>query len=108
MRRWQKITAWSLGGFVALILLVIGALLVVGNTESGRDLIVRMTSRLTEGHVQIAGIHGSFPAALDLDRLHLADDDGIWLYAEHISLRWTPGDLLLRHVKVDTLHVGLT
>ncbi|HEY2403490.1 MAG TPA: hypothetical protein VGI23_24270, partial [Steroidobacteraceae bacterium] len=107
MRRWQKITAWTLGGLLALILLVIGTLLVVGNTDSGRDFIVRMTSRLTKGNVQIAGIHGSFPAALELDRLQLADDDGIWLYAEHISLRWTPSDLLFRHVKVDTLHVGL-
>jgi translocation and assembly module TamB len=107
MRRWQKITAWIAGGLLALILLLIGTLLVVGNTDSGRDFIVRMTSRLTAGKVQIAGIHGSFPASLDLDRLQLADDDGIWLYAEHISLRWTPSDLIFRHVKVDTLHVGL-
>jgi translocation and assembly module TamB len=107
MRRWQKITAWSVGGLLALILLVIGTLLIVGNTDSGRNLIVRMTSRLTNGKVQIAGIHGSFPASLDLDRLQLADDDGIWLYAEAISLRWTPSDLLFRHIKVDTLHVDL-
>ena len=107
MRRWQKITAWSVGGLLALILLLIGALLVVGNTDSGRDFIVRMTSRLTNGNVQIAGIHGTFPASLDLDRLQLADDDGVWLYAEHISLRWTPSDLLFRHIKVDSFHVGL-
>lgn len=107
MRRWQKITAWSIGGLLASILLVLGTLLVVGNTDSGRDFIVRMTSRLTKGNVQIAGIHGSFPASLDLDRLQLADDDGIWLYAEHISLRWTPSTFLFRHIEVNTLHVGL-
>src|ERR1700729_2238219 len=107
MRRGLKITAWTAGAFLALILLLIGVLLIVGNTDSGRDFIVRMTSRLTKGTVQIAGIHGSFPASLDLDRLQLADDDGIWLYAEHISLRWTPSDLLFRHIKVDTLHVAL-
>ena len=100
-------TAWSVGGLLTLILLLIGALLVVGNTDSGRDFIVRMTSRLTKGNVQIAGIHGSFPASLDLDRLQLADDDGIWLFAEHISLRWSPSALLMRHIKVDTLHVAL-
>src|SRR5882757_152984 len=107
MRRWQKITAWSVGGMLTLILLLIGALLVIGNTDSRRDFIVRMTSRLTDGHVQIACIHGSFPASLVVYRLQLADDDGIWLFAEHISLRWTPSDLLFRHIKVDTLHVGL-
>jgi translocation and assembly module TamB len=107
MRRGLKITAWTAGALLALILSLIGALLIVGNTDSGRDFIVRMTSRLTEGNVQIAGIHGSFPAALDLDRLQLADDDGIWLFAEHISLRWTPSALLTRRIEVDTLHVAL-
>ena len=107
MLRGLKITAWTAGALLALILLLIGALLIVGNTDSGRDFIVRMTSRLTKGNVQIAGIHGSFPASLDLDRLQLADDDGIWLFAEHISLRWTPSALLTRHIKVDTLHVAL-
>ena len=57
--------------------------------------------------VQLSGIHGSFPAALDLDRLQLSDDRGVWLYAEHISLRWTPWDLLADHVQIDSLHVGL-
>ena len=51
-------TAWSVGGLLTLILLLIGALLVVGNTDTGRDFVVRMTSRLTKGNVQIAGIHG--------------------------------------------------
>ena len=30
MRRWQKITAWSVGSLLALILLLIGTLLVIG------------------------------------------------------------------------------
>ncbi|MFL6602955.1 MAG: translocation/assembly module TamB domain-containing protein [Steroidobacteraceae bacterium] len=90
---------------VALIVLLLGTLLIVGNTESGRALIVRVTAQLTKGHVKLAGIHGSFPAALDLDRLELSDDAGVWLFAEHIALRWSPSALLTRHVKVDTLHV---
>src|SRR5207248_2555697 len=75
MRRGLKITAWSLAAVAALIVLLFGALLITGNTESGRAFIVRVTARLTNGHVQLAGIHGSFPAALDLDRLQLSDDD---------------------------------
>jgi translocation and assembly module TamB len=106
MRRGLKITAWSVAVLAAVIVLLFGALLIVGNTESGRALIVRVTAQLTKGHVQLAGIHGSFPAALDLDRLELRDDDGVWLFAEHISLRWSPSALLTRHVKVDTLHVA--
>jgi translocation and assembly module TamB len=106
MRRGLKITAWSSAGLLALIMLLVGALLIVGNTESGRALIVRLTSQLTKGHVQLSGIHGTFPAALDLDRLELSDDGGVWLFAEAISLRWSPSALLRRDIKVDSLHVS--
>ena len=106
MRRALKITAWTAASLAALIVLLVVALLIVGNTDSGRALIVRVTAQLTKGHVQLAGIHGSFPAALDLDRLELSDDGGVWLFAEHISLRWSPSALLARHIKVDTLHVA--
>ena len=107
MPRALKISAWILGSLTLLVFMLLGALLVMGNTESGRAFIVRLTSRLTDGHVQLTGIKGSFPAALDLDKLQLSDDQGVWLTAEHISLRWTPRALLWRHVLVDSLHVGL-
>jgi len=106
MPRALKISAWVVGSLLALVALLVIAVLILGNTESGRALVVRMTSRLTDGHVQLAGIHGSFPAALDLDKLQLSDDRGVWLVAERISLRWSPSALLTRHVEVDTLHVG--
>lgn len=105
MRRGLKIAAWSVGGLLALMLLLIAAVLIIGNTDSGRAWITQLTAQLTKGQVQLSGIHGSFPSALDLDRLELRDDKGVWLFAEHISLRWTPSDLLTRHVKVDLLHV---
>jgi len=106
MRQAVKIAAWTVGGLLGVIVLALSALLIIGNTESGRALVVRMTPRLTQGHVQLAGIHGSFPAALDLDRLTLSDAEGVWAFAERISLRWSPTALIVRHVKVDTLHAG--
>ena len=107
MRRPLKISLWVLGSLLGLVLLLLGAVLVIANTDSGRAFIARTTSSLTDGHVQLTGIHGSFPAALDLDRLQLSDDQGVWLFAEHIQLRWSPWPLLARHVRVDSLHVGL-
>ncbi len=107
MRRLLRISAWAVGSVLAQILILWCALLIIGNTESGRAFVVRTTARLTDGHVQLAGINGSFPAALDLDRLQLSDDHGVWLDAEHISLRWSPIGLLGRHIQVDSLHVGL-
>lgn len=106
MRRAWKISAWTLGGLLVFVLLCVGVLLVIGNTDSGRALIVRLTAQLTKGQVQLAGIHGTFPAALDLDRLQLSDERGPWLWAQRISLRWSPMALFARHIQVDTLHVG--
>ena len=106
MRRALKIAAWVAGSVVALVGLLLIAVLIIGNTESGRALAVKVTSRLTDGHVQLAGIHGSFPSALDLEKLQLSDDQGVWLVAEHASLRWSPLALLTGHVEVDTLHVS--
>ena len=106
MRRALKILAWTLGSLALLVVLLLGGVLIVGNTDSGRALIVRLTSRFSDGHVQLAGIGGSFPAALDLDRLQLSDEQGVWLVAEHIQLRWSPLALLADHVQVETLHVA--
>jgi translocation and assembly module TamB len=106
MHRGAKIAVWVAAGLLTLVVLLLGTLMVIGNTESGRALIVRVTAQLTKGHVRLAGIHGSFPAALDLDRLELSDAQGVWLFAEHISLRWSPSALLVRDIKVDSLHVA--
>ena len=106
MRRAVKISAWTAGALLLFIVLLVGAVLVTGNTDSGRRLIERMTARLSDGHVQLSHLAGPFPAALDLGRLQLSDDRGVWLVAESISLRWSPWALLARHVQVESLSVG--
>jgi translocation and assembly module TamB len=106
MRRALKISAWTVAALALVVVVLVSAMLIVGNTESGRALIERLTARFTDGHVQLSGLSGSFPAALDLDRLQLSDERGVWLFAEHISLRWSPSALLARHVQVDSLKVG--
>jgi translocation and assembly module TamB len=106
MRLPVKIATWTAAGVLALIVLLISAVLVVGNTEWGRAFIVRLTPEVTQGHIHLKGIHGAFPAALDLERLELSDDDVVWSFAEQISLRWTPSALLTRHIKVDTLSIA--
>lgn len=106
MRRPVKIALWTAAAVPALVLLLVLAVLIVANTESGRGYIARLTAQLTDGKVELTGIGGSFPAALDLVQLNLRDADGVWLTAEHISLRWSPAALLVRHVLVDSLHIG--
>src|SRR3569833_4639723 len=107
MSRPVKIALWTGAGLVALLVLLASIALIVPSTENGRAFISREASELTQGQVRLTGIHGSFPAALDLDRLELRDAQGLWLWADHISLRWSPASLLSRHVDVDLLHIAL-
>jgi translocation and assembly module TamB len=105
MRRAVRVTAWSVGAVLLLAAALVGAVLIAGNTARGRSLLEQATARLTDGHVRLAGLAGSFPAALELEQLQLSDARGVWLTAEHISLRWSPFALLTRHVKVASLRL---
>ncbi|HEY6923226.1 MAG TPA: hypothetical protein VI653_07155, partial [Steroidobacteraceae bacterium] len=107
MTRPAKIALWTGGGLLGLLVLLVGIVFILPNTEGGRAWISRKASELTDGQVRITGIHGSFPAALDLDRLELRDSQGLWLWADHLSLRWSPSALLSRHVDVALLHIAL-
>jgi translocation and assembly module TamB len=106
MRRALKITAWSLAAVLAIALVLLAAVMVVGNTVRGRALIESMTARLTAGHVRLAGLGGSFPGALELERLELADERGVWLTATHIFVHWSPLELLARRIHVATLQAA--
>ena len=81
MKRPARIAIGVVAGLVGLLVLVLAAVLIVPNTDGGRALIIRETAALTDGKVRLAGIHGSFPAALDLDRVELRDREGLWLWA---------------------------
>ena len=104
MRRWAKISLWSLASVLLLLLLVIGAVLIGGNTDAGRTAIEKLTLRLTGGMVQLNGLAGRFPAHLTLEHLALTDDRGVWLSAEHIDVAWSPSALLYERIAVRSLH----
>ncbi len=106
MRRALRIGAWTLGAMWLLIVLLAGGVLVAGNTTGGRILIERTVARLAHDRMRLTGLSGSFPVAIDLARLQLSDDHGVWLTAEHISLRWSPLALLARHIEVEHLQIG--
>lgn len=105
MRRALRITAWTLGSVLLLVVGLAAAVLVAGNTARGRALIEHETDRLTDGHVRLSGLSGSFPSAIELEQLQLSDERGVWLTADRISLRWSPLALLARHVNVGSLRL---
>ncbi len=106
MRQALRIGAWTVGTLIAVLLVLVAALLIAGNTSAGRHLIESATARLSGGQVRLTELAGSFPGSIQLKRLQLRDAQGVWLTAERISLRWSPVALLARHVNVSSLEVG--
>ena len=106
MRRPAKITLWSLGTLTLLLLLALGAVLIVGNSDSGRRLIERITHGLSGGYVTLSGLQGRFPSRLTLEHLALTDTRGVWLTADNITLDWSPWLYLSRGLSIDNLHAA--
>ena len=106
MRRALKISAWTVGALALLIVLLGGILFIVGNSDSGRSMIEKLTHRLTAGQVSLSGLAGSFPQALIIERVQLSDDRGVWLTAERVTLDWSPLALLARRLQIDSLHAA--
>ena len=105
MRRAVRIAAWALGSVLLLSVLLITAVLMAGNTAAGRRLIEQQTAALTDGHVRLSGLSGSFPSAIDLAQLQLSDEHGVWLTAERATLRWSPLALLAGHVNIELVRL---
>ena len=105
MPKWLRITVWSLGGLLGLVLLGIVTLIVIGNSGDGRRLIESETAKLTSGRVRITGFGGRFPADIELASLELSDPKGVWLTANGISLHWSPLALLAWDMHIESLSI---
>jgi translocation and assembly module TamB len=106
MRRLLKIVGWGLGGLAVLILVLGAALMMWGNTNTGRAAIERLTYRLTDGRVTVAGLAGSFPSHLRIERLELRDAAGLWLSAERIVLDWSPLSIAESRLQIDNVQAA--
>jgi translocation and assembly module TamB len=95
-----------LGGLALLLVLVIGTVLIVGNTSAGRVQIEKLVARLTSGNLQLSGLAGSLPNHLTLEELKLSDAAGVWLTAKKIELDWTPWAYLEGRLQIDRLQVA--
>jgi len=89
-----------------LLVLVIGTILLVGNTSAGRVQIEKLVARLTGGNVQLSGLAGAFPRHMTLEELKLQDAAGVWLTAKKIELDWTPWAYLEGRLQIDRLLVA--
>jgi len=106
VRRFLKVIAWTAGAVALLLVLVIGTVLILGNTSAGRVQIEKLVARLTSGNVQLSGLAGSFPSNLTLEELKLQDAAGVWLTAKKIEVDWTPWAYLEDRLQIDRLQVA--
>jgi translocation and assembly module TamB len=71
-----------------------------------RTRIVRfLESQLSDGarQVSIRGFRGALSSTAELDRLTIADAEGIWLSLENATLTWSRAALLRGELQIDTL-----
>ena len=74
--------------------------------EDDRSRLVRLIEdSLSDGarRVRIEGFYGALSSTAALDRLTIADDDGVWLTIEGAELVWTRSALLRGALEVDRL-----
>ncbi|MGH7034634.1 MAG: hypothetical protein ACREFL_12960, partial [Stellaceae bacterium] len=103
MRRAARIAAWIAGGAIGLIVLILAIVAIGGNTAPGRRLIEAAAAKLSDGAIEISGLHGRFPDRLRADRLALRKDGRTWLSVEGLSVDWSPWKLLLADLAVERL-----
>jgi translocation and assembly module TamB len=102
MTRRLRITLIVAAVPVLLVALLWGALLTVGNTVWGRQHIESLVAYLTHNDVRLHGLGGDLPDRPTLQKLELADAQGIWLTAQNIEAVWNPWALLQRRVAVQS------
>ena len=91
---------------------ILAVLLPVGAAAQDDDdgtFLERLLERNLSGEgidVRVIGFRGALSSEATLDRLTVADDDGIWLTLEDVVLDWNRGALLRGRFSVDTLRAG--
>jgi translocation and assembly module TamB len=103
MRRAAKWIGWMLAGLIALPVLLIAAVLIGANTDTGRHAIERLTPKLTGDTVRLTGIGGRFPDAIRIAHVALRDPQGDYATIDDFALDWSPGRLLHREIVIDRM-----
>ena len=103
----QNCDCGSGAALLGLLVLLVGTVLIVPNTEGGRAYIVRKLSEVTDGKVRLVGIHGY------ISRRVGSGSTGAARLARVVALGRSHLPALVarclagRHVNVDSLHVAL-
>ncbi|MBE7159009.1 MAG: DUF490 domain-containing protein, partial [Rhodospirillales bacterium] len=88
---------------LAIPVLAVAALLVLANTNPGRQLIESQTASLTGGMVRLTGLSGRFPDRLRVSKIEVADAKGVYVTVAGVTLDWSPLQLVHKTASVQLL-----
>ncbi len=97
--RLGRIALIALIGLALLLAMALGAVRYGVQTQAGRTMVVRLMNGLplgAAGRLRVEGLDGDVFGAFRIHRLAVIDAKGPWLEARDLSMRWRPGELLLR------------
>lgn len=93
---------------VLLLLLVIAAFVRIwAMTPMGRSFAeARIEALDIRGQsVEIDGLSGDLLGRFEIGKLTVSDEEGVWLTADDVSVKWSPLSLLSRHADVEKILV---
>lgn len=105
MRKWLRIMGWTAAGLIILTVLGWAAM----QTSLARNMLAEaMGDALSspQTKVEVRGISGWLPSAPRISRITVADEEGIWLELDGITVDWHPLSLVWGAIDVDTLSIS--
>lgn len=108
-RRILKWTLIVLGGLLALIVVALLLLRFAAQSGFGRNFVeTRIEAADPSGQeIEVEGLSGDLLGTFRIERLTVADQDGIWLVAENVLADWKPLALRKRALNIDALEADL-
>ncbi len=104
-RRFFAIAAGIVGAPLLVLLLALG----LAQTPPGKRLLAGTIEDLASSpgqQVRVSGLSGFVPFDIGVERIEIADRNGVWLTASEVSLDWSPLALLRNHLKIERLQAN--
>ncbi len=104
--KWSLIAAACL---LALVFVLLLALRFAAQSGFGRNFVeARIEAADPSGqNIEVEGLSGDLLGTFRIERLTVADEDGVWLVAENLLAEWKPLALRKRALLVDALEADL-
>ncbi|HZI84240.1 MAG TPA: hypothetical protein VFF44_10025, partial [Casimicrobiaceae bacterium] len=103
MRRTATIVALTAGGLIVLVVVLIGLVVAAANADWGRHLIEAASARWSGNRIIVTGLSGRFPDDLRIAHIEISDENGPWIVADDLALRWSPSQLSRKNLRVQLL-----